>query len=71
MSDRSYLDWPFFEPRHKTLANELDTWAHNHLAQIDHSDVDSCCRSLVSALGQDGWLQPSAAAEGETLDVRS
>ena len=27
MSDTSYLDWPFFEPRHRDLALTLDAWA--------------------------------------------
>ena len=26
MADRSYLDWPFFEDRHRKLAKELDDW---------------------------------------------
>jgi hypothetical protein len=24
---RDFLDWPFFEPRHRAFANELDAWA--------------------------------------------
>ncbi len=71
MSDRSFLDWPFFEDRHRALADDLDAWAAAHLSAIDHSDTDAACRSLVAMLGQGGWLQHSAAMTGETLDVRS
>jgi acyl-CoA dehydrogenase len=71
MSDRSFLDWPFFEDRHRALADDLDAWAAAHLSAIDHSDTDAACRSLVAMLGQGGWLQHSGAMTGETLDVRS
>lgn len=71
MSDRSFLDWPFFEDRHRALANDLDAWAGQHLAGVDHSDTDAACRSLVAMLGQGGWLKHSGAMEGEALDVRS
>ncbi len=71
MSDRSFLDWPFFEDRHRALADDLDAWAGAHLAGVDHSDTDAACRSLVSLLGQGGWLKHSGAMAGEALDVRS
>ncbi|MEQ6250253.1 acyl-CoA dehydrogenase family protein [Sulfitobacter sp. HNIBRBA3233] len=70
MSDRTFLDWPFFEDRHRTLASGLDAWAQKHLAGIDHSDTDAACRAIVKALGQGGWLQHSGAMDGQ-LDVRS
>ncbi len=71
MADRTFLNWPFFEDRHRQLAADLDVWATETLGAIDHSDTDAACRTLVSALGQGGWAQYSGAAEGETLDVRS
>lgn len=70
MPDRSYLAWPFFEDRHRALAEGLDAWAATNLATIDHADVDSACRDLVAALGKGGWLAHSAALDGQ-LDVRS
>ena len=70
MSDRSFLDWPFFEARHRDLALALDDWCAANLP-VDHSDVDAACRGLVKALGADGWLRHSGAGAGETLDVRS
>lgn len=70
MGDRTFLDWPFFEPRHRALAAALDDWCAAHLP-VDHGDVDAACRALVTLLGQGGWLRHSGAAEGERLDVRT
>ncbi len=70
MADRSFLNWPFFEERHRDLAEGLDAWCADNL-HVDHSDTDAACRSLVAALGQGGWLKHSGAGEGESLDVRS
>ncbi|MCH9823835.1 MAG: acyl-CoA dehydrogenase family protein [Alphaproteobacteria bacterium] len=71
MADTSFLDWPFFEPRHRELAERLDAWAEAELGGIDHSDVDAACRELVTALGRNGWLEHSGAEGGERLDVRT
>lgn len=74
MADRSFLDWPFLEPRHKALAEALEGWAAERLGGIDHSDVDAACRSLVAALGADGWLTHAAVDPADAqarLDVRT
>lgn len=70
MADQTFLDWPFFEDRHRELAHKLDAWCAENLP-VDHHDVDAACRKLVADLGQGGWLQHSGADEGEKLDVRS
>ncbi len=70
MADRSFLDWPFLEPRHRDLAAALEAWCAAHLP-VDHGDVDGACRGLVAALGEGGWLAHSGAGEGESLDVRT
>lgn len=70
MADRSFLDWPFFEDRHRELAGALEAWCAAHLGAVDHSDTDAACRALVDMLGQGGWLRHSGAMEG-ALDVRS
>ena len=70
MADRSFLDWPFFEARHRDLSAALEEWCAGHLP-VDHGDVDAACRDLVAALGSAGFLRHSGAAEGERLDVRS
>ena len=74
MPDRSFLDWPFFEERHRALAAELETWTARELASVDHGDPDAACRDLVARLGRDGWLHYSAIdpdAADSRLDVRS
>ena len=73
MSDKSFLHWPFFEPRHRELADRLEAWADQNLSHIDHDDTDRACRSLVAALGREGWLKFTAPGEGdvEKIDVRT
>ena len=57
MSDKSYLDWPFFDETHRELAAKLEDWAAHNLYDKHHAgDVDSTCRALVTRLGQGGWL---------------
>ena len=68
--DRSFLDWPFFEPHHRDLAAALEDWCAAHLP-VDHGDVDAACRGLVAMLGEGGWLRHTGAGEGERLDVRT
>ncbi len=70
MADRDYLDWPFFEPRHREFAAALEAWCAVNLGAVDHADTDAACRALVAALGADGWLEHTGAGDGETLDVR-
>jgi acyl-CoA dehydrogenase len=75
MSDTRYLDWPFFDERHRTLARELDAWAKEHVPHHHGPDVDQECRSLVRALGAAGWLKhavsglPHGAAD--VIDTRA
>ena len=76
MSDTRYLDWPFFEPRHRTLAAALDTWAHEHLKQSRHDDIDASCRARVHMLGGAGWLTYAVAGvsyggASDVIDTRS
>ncbi|MCR9123970.1 MAG: acyl-CoA dehydrogenase family protein [Phyllobacteriaceae bacterium] len=70
MADRSFLDWPFFDDRHRALADAVEGWADQHLAGVDHGDVDAACRALVSGLGAAGFLQHTGAEDGK-LDVRT
>jgi len=80
MPDSTFLDWPFFEARHKQLAKELRAWAAKHVPALvgaDHSQgaVDAACKKLVKALGEGGWLKyavPSPhGGHFPQLDVRS
>jgi acyl-CoA dehydrogenase len=80
MPDSTFLDWPFFEPRHKQLAKELRAWAAKHVPALTEGEhtrdaVDAACKKLVTALGKDGWLKyavPSPhGGHFPQLDVRS
>ena len=73
MADKTFLNWPFFEDHHRALAAQLEDWATDKLASIDHSDTDTACRHLVTQLGQAGILNHSATdpADPRSLDVRS
>ena len=73
MADKTFLNWPFFEDHHRALASQLEDWATDKLASVDHSDTDTACRHLVTQLGQAGILNHSATdpADPRSLDVRS
>jgi acyl-CoA dehydrogenase len=68
----SHHAWPFFEPRHASLARDTDAWAREHLAHAEGrdsgADADAICRRLVQDLGCAGFLQHCVA---ERPDVRS
>ena len=68
--NRDHLALPFFEDRHRALAEQLDAWCAQHL-QPSHDDVDAQCRALVRQLGTAGWLRHAVAgtAHGGVLDV--
>lgn len=76
MADKSFLDWPFFEPRHRELAGAIEDWAR---ARVDFltsaDDEDDACRALVRELGDAGFLKHAVVAPhggtGDRLDVRS
>jgi acyl-CoA dehydrogenase len=75
MSDRSFLDWPFFDDSHRALAEELDAWCAANLDDGHSEATDAACRTLVRRLGEGGWLRYCVpAAYGgvhESVDVRS
>jgi acyl-CoA dehydrogenase len=70
VTDRSFLSWPFFEARHRDLADRLQTWCVDHLHE--HGiDLDSECRRLVAELGSAGFLKLCVADGDRRPDVRS
>ncbi len=77
MADRSFLDWPFFEPRHRALAEQLDDFAQRELAGLGHgvqddAALDAACREIVRRLGTAGHLNACCVLEPEgRFDVRS
>jgi acyl-CoA dehydrogenase len=72
VTDTSFLNWPFFDDRHRAVAKAAEEWAAANLP-ADHGDIDAACRALVQKLGRDGFLKhtapdPEAPAP---LDVRT
>ena len=70
MSDSTFLSWPFFEPKHRELAEKLRTWCGEQLPQPT-GDLDSDCRALVDELGSAGFLKLCVADAKRRPDVRS
>ena len=72
MADTSFLTWPFFEDRHRALAERIEHWCAANLP-VDHADVDAACRTLVQKLGRDGFLAHTAPDPDapSPLDVRA
>ena len=76
MPDKTFLNWPFLEDRHRRLAADLEQWATENIDDGHSSDidvVDAACKKLVSALAAGGWLKHAVALNTENgkLDVRS
>lgn len=73
MPDTSFLDWPFFEERHRAFARDLRDFARD--VHVPHEDVDAACRTWVRRLGEAGHLRAVAPARyggiGDTYDVRT
>lgn len=71
MADRSFLAWPFFAPKHRELAENLERWCADNCADRYSEDLDSECRMLVRELGAAGFLKLSVADGDSRPDVRS
>src|SRR4051812_24648595 len=71
MADRSFLSWPFFETRHRELADNLQQWCADNLQGRFAEDLDSECRTLVRELGAAGFLKLAVADGDSRPDVRS
>ena len=81
MPDTTFLDWPFLEDSHRSMARELWDWSIAEIAPLAHEEpeddetLDTLARQFVSKLGDAGWLQycvPAAyGGKLEKLDVRS
>lgn len=76
MPDSSFLEWPFFEDRHRALARDLANWSDEFLTDAAHSDdLDTDCAEILSRLADGGWLRHAVPAAyggvSESLDVRT
>jgi acyl-CoA dehydrogenase len=70
--DRSLLELPFYDAAHLALARQIEAWCSHHEAlwAAHHSDPDDVGRTLVRALGEDGWfkhIQRPSGADFRTL----
>ncbi|MFN2563410.1 MAG: acyl-CoA dehydrogenase family protein [Gemmatimonadaceae bacterium] len=81
-ADRTFLDWPFFDEEHRTLACELEEWTATELADETRNSnfetrtsTDAACKAVVRRLGDGGWLRYAVPAPYggalARLDVRS
>jgi acyl-CoA dehydrogenase len=78
MRARDFLEWPFFTPAHRELAERLDGWAERRFPRRadapahaeDRASVDARCRALVGELGAAGWTRYSVpfSPEGPVAD---
>jgi acyl-CoA dehydrogenase len=80
MGDTSFLDWPFFDDSHRTLAADLRVWAEREIAPLASTEprgaeLDRTCVDLVRLLGEAGWLRRAVSSPfggvATRLDVRS
>lgn len=77
MVDQTFLEWPFFEDRHRQLSADLRAWCRENIGMHgDHeTDADTVSSGFVQALGQAGFNAHTVPAPwggaSETLDVRS
>jgi acyl-CoA dehydrogenase len=69
MADRTFLSWPFFEARHRELADALENWCED--MPQSSNDLDADCRSLVEWLARGGFLKLCVARGDTRPDVRS
>ncbi|MGI8706346.1 MAG: acyl-CoA dehydrogenase family protein [Sphingomicrobium sp.] len=69
MSERNHLSWPFFEPRHRELADEIQAWCEDGLPETA-GDLDEDCRTLVRELGAAGFLKVCVSDGDRRPDVR-
>jgi len=80
MSDTTFLDWPFFDDRHRKFATNLSEWAVKEIAPLENDDhhtneaLDSSFKKIIKKLGEAGWLKytiPKAYGGAlENFDVR-
>jgi acyl-CoA dehydrogenase len=79
VSNPAFLDWPFFEARHRELHAQVLAWSSRHLDAGAHAEaretLDADCVSLVGKLGSAGFTRYCVRADqGGMLadfDVRS
>src|SRR5690348_12407032 len=73
MADHSFLDWPFFEDRHRKLAEEVEAWAAALSAPLRHprESGDPASGAMDSRFrGNDGRDRASEAISDVDAETR-
>jgi acyl-CoA dehydrogenase len=75
MSDKRYLEWPFFSDWHRQLALQLDAWATENVPHHHGADLDAECIAMVRSLGGAGWLKHAVGGKpygvSDVIDTRA
>jgi acyl-CoA dehydrogenase len=73
MADKSYLSWPFFDAKHRDLAQALDTWLDEtpFPHHVNEDKVDAACAEFLAELVEGGFVKHAVRRGKEALDVRS
>ncbi len=73
MADKSYLNWPFFEARHRDLAASLNAWLDEtpFPHHINEDKVDAACAEFLAEMVEGGFVKHAVRRGKEALDVRS
>ncbi|HET7815732.1 MAG TPA: acyl-CoA dehydrogenase family protein, partial [Candidatus Baltobacteraceae bacterium] len=57
VSDRSYLEWPFFSDEHRSFEKRFRQWVTGVQVSSEETPPGLSARRWVSALAFEGWLQ--------------
>jgi acyl-CoA dehydrogenase len=70
---RDWIEWPFFEPRHRVLVERLDAFITSpEMEAVNHDDIDASCRRLVREMGRAGLLDAAVAPpDGDVTAIDS
>jgi len=80
MADRSFLSWPFLEPRHQELHDRVETWAVANISRLSGDGETSAAaaatvRLVVAEMGKAGLLSTAVGGRDGSLhgplDARS
>lgn len=77
MTSRTPTTLPFFEPRHRELADGLRHWIESRLApfEADEGGDGQAARNIFRMLARDGWLSATVPADpaspGRAIDLRT
>jgi acyl-CoA dehydrogenase len=73
MADKSYLNWPFFDARHRELAASLNAWLNETAFphHVNEDKVDAACAEFLAEMVEGGFVKHAVRRGKEALDVRS